>query len=123
MKADIKKVVRELLAKESEGGLTKIKLDTVRALIHYHGAIWKSELVQELTLQATAAGPRKLDLGQLNKGLQELQSAGVVRVKKALRATLHSSGGVEDELISITDLHEAYASLAKDKALAPAKRA
>lgn len=116
MRANIKKLVLEMLSRESEGGLTKTKLDTIRALIHYHGAIWKSELVQELTMRASAAGS-KLDMGQLNQGLQELENAGAVKIKKALRATLQSSSGVADELISIVDLHAAYTALAKDKKL------
>lgn len=118
MRADAKKIISEMLSREKEGGLTKTKLDTVRALIHYHGAIWKSELVQELTLQASATGSEPLDMGQINKGLQELEKCGIVKIKKALRATLQSNSGVEDELISIVDLHAAYAAMAKDKKLA-----
>ncbi|MEM2890527.1 MAG: hypothetical protein QW358_04230 [Candidatus Hadarchaeum sp.] len=115
MGTNIKQLISEMLSREQEGGLIKTKLDTVRALIHYHGAIWKSELVQELTLQASATGSGGLDLLQLDKGLQELERSGVVKIKKALRATLQSSSGVEDELISIVDLHAAYTALAKDK--------
>ncbi|MEM4188231.1 MAG: hypothetical protein QXN56_03605 [Candidatus Hadarchaeum sp.] len=115
MGTNIKQLISEMLSREQEGGLIKTKLDAVRALIHYHGAIWKSELVQELTLQASATGSGGLDLLQLDKGLQELERSGVVKIKKALRATLQSSSGVEDELISIVDLHAAYAAVAKDK--------
>ncbi|MEM3421294.1 MAG: hypothetical protein QW315_03425 [Candidatus Hadarchaeum sp.] len=118
MGAKIEQLILEMLSREQEGGLIKTKLDTVRALIHYHGAIWKSELVQELTLQAAATGSEGLDLLQLDKGLQELERSGIVKIKKALRATLQSSSGVEDELISIVDLHAAYTALARDKKLA-----
>ncbi|MGQ9788210.1 MAG: hypothetical protein ACUVQM_02700 [Candidatus Hadarchaeaceae archaeon] len=115
--SNLKKLILEMLSREKDGGLTKTELDTIRALIRYHGAIWKSELVQELTLQRAASGS-KLDMKELNKGLQELENSGVIKTKKALRATLQSCGGVDDELISIVDLHAAYTALAKDKSLA-----
>jgi hypothetical protein len=117
MGTDLKKVISGLVSLEGEEGLARIKLDALRALVHYHGAIWLSELVQELQLKSAADGSPKPEEKLLKKGLQDLERDGVVRIKKAFRATLQSRDGVKDELISLVDLQLTYATLVKNKAL------
>jgi len=118
MKTSIGKQISEMLSNEKQGGLPHAMLDLLRVLVVYNGAVWKSELVQELALlHAFRREPEAVNKGEQDKVLKGLEKEGLVRVEKQTRATLHEKGGVEDELTSLVDFRATYAALSKDKIL------
>ena len=119
MKTPIGKQISGMLSSEKQGGLPHDMLDLLRVLVVYNGAIWKSELVQELGLfHAFREKPGAVDKGKLDKVLKELKKEGLVIVEEQVRGTLDAKEGVRDELISLADYRATYGALSKDKILA-----
>jgi len=104
--------ISQLKARQDQ--LSKLKLDVLRALIAFGGAIWFSELLDAINrLHLGEASP--VDQRELLKAVEELEKQNLVKAERKIRAS-DKSGGVKDILITLLS-EEVRLSLSSDEVL------
>ena len=118
VKSHIEKRISEILSAEKRGGMPRLMLDVLRALVVYRGTSWKSELVRELSFfHAFKGEPEVVGGEELNEALGSLEKEGLVKVERRVRADMSARSDVEDQLITLVDFLATRNALARDRVL------
>ncbi len=118
MKTDIEKRVAEIIT--GGQGLPVPMREVLNILVHFNGAAWKSELIQELNI-GEGSGEKEKISGWVDHAIKNMQDAGLVRVEQMIKAT-ESKEGAKDELVSLVHLAATAAALSKLGKPTPKKR-
>ncbi len=119
MKSDLKK--QEFTASLGPGASSPAQ-DVLLVLVRFNGAVWKSELIQELGIMTGTCGSGENPAAWLDRVICDLQGAGLVQVEDLIRATMQTREGTQDHLISLVDWKKTAAALRPTKKQAPKKR-
>jgi len=106
--------VRNILSANT--GLKKVMCDVLRVLGLYR-RLWLSEIYAEIRGMNTSLNEELPKFNDVEKAVEELRKLGYIIVEERTRASLSTTGSVEDLLVTLNQKTEILQALANDKKL------